>query len=288
MRGERVHPDYTGGSLRRLWLPAILVIAAAFSVGLLSSLPADRIVASISRNLATEGFSLSAASSRITFSPGIEMTGVSMVVPGRRAIPAIDRVEIRIDWAGIFKGRPVRVEAERGDGTFSASLSPFKPFSERGSVEAHRLSGGDIAPLLGSDGDTSPDLFVESLKATWDVSGNPRGRGKLLLRTLTIPLSDPSSLVRSATVTDASIDFAIFERSVSITGFTGRFEGCNVDGTGDIALAKPSRATVHLRVRNPFEGKVATLFEMMSRNAKSATLRIKGPLASPQAEMLVF
>lgn len=287
MRDQRVHPDSASGLLRKFWLPVVLVIATAFSAGFVLSLPADRIVASIFRSISAKGISLSAASSRITFSPGIEMTGVSVAVTGRRAIPAIDRVEIRLDWAGLFKGRPIRVDAERGDSTFSASMSPFKPFSERGTVEASRLAGTDIASLLEPEG-TAPDLFVESLQASWDVLGNPRGRGKVILRTLTIPLSDPSSLVRSATVTDANIDFALLDRSISITGFTGRFEGCDVDGTGDIASAGPPRMTVHLRVKNPFEGKVATLFEMMSRNAKSATLRIKGSLASPQAEMLVF
>ena len=39
---------------------------------------------------------------------------------------------------------------------------------------------------------------------------------------------------------------------------------------------------------NPFEGRVGTLFGMVAKNAKSATLRVSGPLLSPRGEMLLF
>ena len=46
--------------------------------------------------------------------------------------------------------------------------------------------------------------------------------------------------------------------------------------------------TFHLRIRNPFEGRVAALFDMLSKNAKNATLRIVGTLAAPTGEFQFF
>jgi hypothetical protein len=46
--------------------------------------------------------------------------------------------------------------------------------------------------------------------------------------------------------------------------------------------------TFHLRIRNPFEGRVASLFDMLSKNAKNANLRIVGTLAAPMGEFQFF
>jgi hypothetical protein len=46
--------------------------------------------------------------------------------------------------------------------------------------------------------------------------------------------------------------------------------------------------TFHLSVRNPFEGRVALLFDMLSKNAKNANLRIVGTLSAPKGEFQFF
>jgi len=45
---------------------------------------------------------------------------------------------------------------------------------------------------------------------------------------------------------------------------------------------------LHLRIRNPFEGRVGLLFDMLSKNAKNANLRIIGTLAAPVGEFQFF
>jgi hypothetical protein len=64
-----------------------------------------------------------------------------------------------------------------------------------------------------------------------------------------------------------------------------------VDGTGEITrVLSPGKSmmTFHLRIRNPFEGRVALLFDMLSKNAKNANLRIVGTVAAPVGEFQFF
>jgi hypothetical protein len=46
--------------------------------------------------------------------------------------------------------------------------------------------------------------------------------------------------------------------------------------------------TLHLRIQNPFEGRVGLLFDMLSKNAKNVTLRIGGTLTAPKGEFHFF
>jgi hypothetical protein len=46
--------------------------------------------------------------------------------------------------------------------------------------------------------------------------------------------------------------------------------------------------TLLLRIRNPFEGRVGLLFDMLSKNAKNANLRIVGSFAAPKGEFQFF
>ena len=64
-----------------------------------------------------------------------------------------------------------------------------------------------------------------------------------------------------------------------------------MDGTGEITrVLSPQQSTMtfHLSVRNPFEGRVALLFDMLSKNAKNANLRIVGTLTAPKGEFQFF
>jgi hypothetical protein len=83
----------------------------------------------------------------------------------------------------------------------------------------------------------------------------------------------------------------IRENAFRIPRLSGTFEGSQVDGTGEITrVLSPGKSTVtfHLRIRNPFEGRVASLFDMLSKNAKNANLRIVGSLAAPVGEFQFF
>jgi hypothetical protein len=57
---------------------------------------------------------------------------------------------------------------------------------------------------------------------------------------------------------------------------------------GPFRSAGEANVTFLLTIRNPFEGRVGVLFDMLAKNAKSANLRIVGSLAAPRAEFQVF
>jgi hypothetical protein len=46
--------------------------------------------------------------------------------------------------------------------------------------------------------------------------------------------------------------------------------------------------TLHLRIQNPFEGRVGLLFDMLSKNAKNVNLRVVGTLTAPKGEFQFF
>jgi hypothetical protein len=85
--------------------------------------------------------------------------------------------------------------------------------------------------------------------------------------------------------------FVVREGTIRVSSFTGTYEGSAVDGTGEIArFLTPSLSTItfHLRIRNPLEGKIAAMFDMVAKNSKNANLRVKGTLLSPTGEFQFF
>jgi hypothetical protein len=90
---------------------------------------------------------------------------------------------------------------------------------------------------------------------------------------------------------DVRLKFALRQGTLHVSSLTGIYEGSAVDGTGEIArFLTPSRSamTFHLRIHNPLEGRIATLFDLVAKNAKNANLRIRGTLLAPVGEFLFF
>jgi len=101
----------------------------------------------------------------------------------------------------------------------------------------------------------------------------------------------PGSPIREARIEGVSLSFLIRGKSLLIPKLAGTYEGSQVDGTGEIIEAlspRNSSMTFLLRIRNPFEGRVGMLFDMLSKNAKNANLRIVGTLAAPKGEFQFF
>jgi hypothetical protein len=108
---------------------------------------------------------------------------------------------------------------------------------------------------------------------------------------LQVPVPTPGSPLRDARVEEASLSFLIRDKSLLIPKIAGTFEGSQLDGTGEIKeVLTPRFSTVmlHLRILNPFEGRVGLLFDMLSKNAKNVTLRIVGTLTAPKGEFQFF
>ena len=111
------------------------------------------------------------------------------------------------------------------------------------------------------------------------------------LNFLQVPVPAPGSPVREARIDGVSLSFLIREKALRIPKLAGTYEGSQVDGTGEILgvlSPRDSMMTFHLRIRNPFEGRVASLFDMLSKNAKNANLRIVGTLTAPTGEFQFF
>ena len=101
----------------------------------------------------------------------------------------------------------------------------------------------------------------------------------------------PGSPIREARIEGVSLSFLIRGKSLLIPKLAGTYEGSQVDGTGEIIEAlspRNSSMTFLLRIRNPFEGRVGMLFDMLSKNAKNANLRIVGTLTAPRGEFQFF
>ena len=76
---------------------------------------------------------------------------------------------------------------------------------------------------------------------------------------LQVPVPAPGSPVREARIEGVSLSFLIREKRLLIPKLAGTYEGSQVDGTGEITgVLSPgmSMVTFHLRIRNPFEGRV--------------------------------
>ncbi|HEX7519618.1 MAG TPA: hypothetical protein VF325_04990, partial [Candidatus Deferrimicrobium sp.] len=130
------------------------------------------------------------------------------------------------------------------------------------------------------------------VEARWNVSrGMVMADGSGTLDFLQVPVPAPDSPIREARIEGVSLSFLIRENAFRVPNLAGTFEGSQVDGTGEITRVlspRQSMMTFHLRIRNPFEGRVARLFDMLSKNAKNANLRIIGTLTAPMGEFQFF
>jgi hypothetical protein len=133
---------------------------------------------------------------------------------------------------------------------------------------------------------------IRQVEARWSESGGKvTAVGSGTLHFLQVPVPAPGSPIREARIEGVSLSFLVRDKAFRIPKLAGTFEGSQVDGTGEITgVLSPSSSTVtfHLRIRNPFEGRVASLFDMLSKNAKNANLRIVGTLAAPMGEFQFF
>jgi hypothetical protein len=133
---------------------------------------------------------------------------------------------------------------------------------------------------------------IRRVEARWNASGGRvTADGSGTLNFLQVPVPAPGSPIREARIEGVSLSFLIREKALRIPKLAGTFEGSQVDGTGEIRGAlspRSSMVTFHLRIRNPFEGRIALLFDMLSKNAKNANLRIVGTLAAPTGEFQFF
>lgn len=277
------------GFERRRWLPPLLgslLFLAMFGAVFAYALPREVVLSLLQPRLGRAGIGLDARDAGILFPAGISIDNGTITLPGRPSQLPVDRAFARIDLLWLFRGMPLHAGATRGSGVLEYRGSG----TSRGRITATGLRTEDLSSFLPPGG---LEMSVDRGEVEWrrSAKGTAAGSGSARFPTLKIPIPAPDSPIREALLRDVTMRFTLDSGSLRVSSLTGTFEGSQVEGTGEIARVDSlSRATItfHLKIRNPYEGNVATLFNLVSKNAKNANLRIFGPLFSPAGEFQFF
>ena len=289
MRGNpklRIPGGLRGGAIIAI---GALLFLATLSSAVALTLPSDAILSTLRPMLRDHGVDLSAQEARFIFPSGIRLSGVSLSFPGNPPV-ALDEIVASWEWTGLFRWAPARLRFRKGTASGDLHFSPAFWSPGSGHILLSGLSSSDLPLSVFST--SGAGFSIREVEARWNVSrGKVTANGSGTLNFLQVPVPAPDSPVREARIEGVSLSFLIREKDFRIPKLAGTYEGSQVDGTGEITRVlspQQSMMTFHLRIRNPFEGRVASLFDMLSKNAKNANLRIVGTMAAPKGEFQFF
>jgi type II secretion system protein N len=286
-----LHAKRIPGGLRGRAIIAIgaLLFLASLCSAVALTLPSDTILSTLRSMLRDHGIDLSAQEARFVFPSGFRLSGVTLSFPGNPPV-ALDEIVASWEWTGLFRWAPARLQFRKGTASGDLRFSPAFWSPGSGHVLLSDISSSDFPLSVFST--SGAGFSIRKLEARW---GARRGKvtvdGAGTFHFLLVPIPAPESPVREARIEEVSLSFLVRENALRIPKFAGTFEGSQVDGTGEITRVlspRQSMMTFHLRIRNPFEGRVALLFDMLSKNAKNANLRIVGTFAAPRGEFQFF
>ena len=279
------------GGLRGRAIVAVgaLLFLAALSSAVALTLPSDAILSTLRPMLRGHGVDLSAQEARFLFPSGFRLSGVTLSFPGNPPV-ALDEITASWEWTGMFRWAPARLRFRKGAASADLRFSPAFWSPGSGTVLLSGLSSSDLPLSVFST--SGAGFSIRQVEARWNVRrGKMTASGSGTLHFLQVPVPTPGSPIREARIEGVSLSFLVRESAFRIPKLAGTFEGSQVDGTGEITRVlspRQSLMTFHLRIRNPFEGRVGMLFDMLSKNAKNANLRIVGTLAAPTGEFQFF
>lgn len=284
MKGRRIAPGR--------WILVVLgglLFLLVFLLVLSLSLPRESILSMLRPPLAKAGMNLTAEEARMVFPFGFRMRNADLLLPQGESI-RLDSVDASFEPTGLFRGLPFRGTVRKGNGSADvfASFAFWNPGRLRATLS--RIDHDALVPPLPSRSDfdfslTSGDIRVQR------SGGEVTGAGSARLSLLRIPIPSRESPVREAEIRDAEIRFALRDGTLHVSSFTGTYEGARVEGTGEVSrIFSPLQAgvTFHLTIVNPLEGRVASLFDLVAKNAKNGTLRITGTPFAPRGEFRFF
>jgi len=267
----------------------VLLFLASLASAVALTLPSDLILSTLRPMLRNHGADLSAQEARFLFPLGIRLSGVALSFPGNPPV-ALDEVVASWEWTGLFRWAPARLRFRKGAASGELRFSPAFWNPGSGNILLSGVSSSDLPLSVFST--SGAGFSIRKVEARWDVRrGKVTADGSGTLDFLQVPVPAPDSPIREARIEAVSLSFLIREKAFRIPKLAGTFEGSQVDGTGEITQVlspRQSMMTFHLRIRNPFEGRVALLFDMLSKNAKNANLRIIGTLTAPMGEFRFF
>ncbi len=283
----------SSGFARGRRLPAVLGIFLFALVSLfafLYTLPKDTLLSPLSSVFAAQEIEFSCEEASFVFPLGLRCGNAVISPRGGRSL-SLDTVVAAWEWTGLFQWLPFHLRAVRGPASVDIRTSPM--ISNPGKVRLRLLRVGseDIPALFRAESGTG--FLIDSADLRWKRDGNGpvSGSGEGSLSRLRFPVPAKDSPVSEAELHDVKMKFIIREETLLISSLTGTYEGAAVEGTGEIShflTPSVSAITFHLRILNPMEGRVATLFNLVAKNTKNATLRINGTLQSPAGEFQFF
>jgi hypothetical protein len=266
-----------------------VLFLASLSCAVALTLPTDAILSTLRPVLRNHGVDVSAREARYLFPSGIRLSGVTLTSPGNPPV-ALDEIVASWEWTGLLRWAPARLRFRKGEAFGDLRFSPAFWNPGSGRVLLSGISSADFP--LSIFASSRAGFAVRQVEARWKMTrGTLSATGSGTFDFLQVPIPTPNSPVPAARIENVSLSFLVRENAFQVPRLTGTFEGSGVDGTGEVThIMTPGRSTVtfHLRVVNPFEGRVAVLFDMLSKNAKNANLRIVGTLAAPTGEFRFF
>jgi len=283
-------PRIPGGlRVRAIIAIGALLFLAALSSAVALTLPSDAILSTLRPMLQDHGVDLSAQDARFLFPSGVRLSGVTLSFPGNPPV-ALDEITASWEWTGLFRWAPARLQFRKGAASGDLRFSPAFWNPESGRILLSGVSSADLPLSVFST--SGAGFSIRKVEARWNVTrGKVTANGAGTLDFLQVPIPAPDSPIREARIEGVALSFLIRGNTFLIPKLAGTFEGSQVDGTGEITWVlspKMPTMTFHLSVRNPFEGRVALLFDMLSKNAKNANLRIVGTLTAPRGEFQFF
>lgn len=284
MAGKRIPGGrWAAPVLGTLLFLAVLVVVVAFT------LPDDFLLSALRPALGRSGVRIDARETRFLFPVGVRLTGVTVAVAGQPPV-LLDDVTLAWEWTGLFRWLPGRLRFHRGTASGDFRFSPAFWNPSRGTATLSGVSSADLPlPVFSRSG---AGFSIRDAETTWRIAGGIfTADGSASFEHLRIPIPAPESPIREARIDNVDLVFAMQGDTFRISRLAGVYEGSRVDGTGEITgLGNLATAglTLHLRVQNPFEGRVAMVFDMLAKNAKNANLRIVGSLSAPKGEFRFF
>jgi hypothetical protein len=240
--------------------------------------------------LARQGIDFSCEDAGFTFPLGIACRKC-VLAPRNGGSLSLDSAAASWEWTGLIRWLPVHLRAKRGAASVDVRTSPMVSNPSKVRLRLASVGSEDMAAFLSAGGGTG--FLIDAAELQWKkgAAGRITGAGEGTLSWLRFPIPAQDSPVREALLRNVKLKFVVREGTLHISSLTGTYEGSAVDGTGEIArFLTPSQSAVtfHLRIRNPLEGRIAMLFNMVAKNAKNANLRVKGSLLSPTGEFQFF
>lgn len=268
----------------------VFLFAIVSLFAFLYTLPKDALLSPLNSALAGRGLEFRCEKAGFEFPLGVRCEK-AVIYPDAGEPFALDSVSAAWEWTGLFRWLPIRLKAARGAALFDLQTSPMVSSPGKVRLVLRKVGSGDLGPLYPLSGKTG--FLIDSAEVRWKkaANGSISGAGEGTFAWIRFPVTAKASPVDEAELRDVRLKFAIREGRFLISSLTGTYEGSAVDGTGEISgFLTPSVSTItfHLRIRNPLEGKIADIFNMVSNNTRNATLRINGTLRSPTGEFQFF